>query len=155
MKKGLKKIAAISALTVLTGLPAVVSAQSSHDHSGHAHAAQASTAANPLIEEMLKLDKVFREVVSAVALGNGEGVHTALHSMHGAMEKTHEGVHSGTVRTPKNADKVEEFVKMDKEFHANLESLAMAGHRNDKKEMLALTQKALDGCVSCHQTFRK
>src|SRR5512143_1089550 len=59
---------------------------------------------NPLIEEMVLLDSVFCKVVSAVALGDGARVHTALESMHGAMEKTHEGVHAGMVTLPKNND---------------------------------------------------
>jgi cytochrome c556 len=74
--------------------------------------------------------------------------------MHGAMEKTHEGVHEGAVRIPKNADRVQEFVKMDKQFHKDLESLAGAAGKNDKKAMLDLTKKLLDGCVSCHEGFR-
>src|SRR5689334_21430034 len=69
---------------------------------------------NPLIEEMVVLDSVFRKVVSAVALGDGARVHKALETIHGAMEKTHEGVHAGTVTLRKNNDRMKEFVKMDK-----------------------------------------
>ncbi|TAN43922.1 MAG: hypothetical protein EPN22_08510 [Nitrospirae bacterium] len=119
----------------------------------HEHKAVAS-GANPLVEEMIILDGVFREVVSAVALGDSERVHKALHSMHGTMEKTHEGVHHGTVKIPKNSHRVKEFVKMDKQFHHELEALAHAAHKNDTKKMTALTQKLLAGCVSCHKTFR-
>lgn len=71
------------------------------------------------------------------------------------MEKTHEGVHAGTVKTPKNPAKVKEFVKMDKEFHSKLETLAHAAQKNDQKKKLLLTKQLLDGCVSCHQMFRK
>lgn len=157
MKKIIRKLAVFSMLVTLTGMPSIISAQDSHNHSTAAHPAQkpAAVTVSPLIEEMITLDKTFREVVSAVVLGNGEGVHNALHSMHGKMEKTHEGLHSGTVKISKNADRIEEFIKMDNEFHTNLEALAMAAHKNDQKEMLFLTKKALDYCVSCHQTFRK
>ncbi len=110
---------------------------------------------NPLIEEMVILDRVFREVVSAVSLGDGARVQTALESMHGTMEKTHEGVHSGSVRIPRNSDRLDEFLQMDKEFHGNLEALAQAGHAGDQQTMLVLTKKLLDGCVTCHRTFRK
>jgi hypothetical protein len=110
---------------------------------------------NPLIEEMMILDRVFRDVVSAVALGDNNGVHKALESMHGTMEKTHEGVHGGSVVIPKNATRVKEFVQMDREFHEKLESLAGAAHRNDQKNMLVLTKQLLDGCVRCHEMFRK
>jgi hypothetical protein len=110
---------------------------------------------NPLIEEMITLDRVFRDVVSAVALRDNEGVHKALESMHGTMEKTHEGVHTGSVVIPKNATRVKEFVPMDREFHEKLESLAKAAHHNDQKNMLRLTKQLLNGCVQCHEMFRK
>jgi Cytochrome C' len=111
-------------------------------------------ATSPLIEEMVVLDSVFRKIVSAVVLGEGEKVRKAIHSMHGAMEKTHEGIHSGTVTLPRNNDRMKEFVKRDMKFHEKLEALAEAGGRGDQKEMLALTKKLLDQCVECHRIFR-
>ena len=125
------------------------SASSSHDDHPH------KKGGNPLIEEMMTLDTVFRDVVSAVALGDSERVHKSLESMHGTMEKTHEGVHKGSVVIPKNADRVKEFETMDREFHEKLESLAEAAHNNDQKNMLRLTKQLLDGCVQCHRMFRK
>jgi len=104
---------------------------------------------------MITLDSAYREVVSAVAVGDSARVHKALESMHGTMEKTHEGVHSGTVTIPRNAARVEDFVKMDKAFHEKLDSLARAALRNNQKEMLRTTKLLLDGCVQCHQIFRK
>jgi cytochrome c556 len=149
-----KKIGAGIALLLLLAVPAVYAVmQEGHDHSA-IHAA-ADNGANPLIEEMEKLDEVFRAVVSGVALGDGERVHAALESMHGTMEKTHEGVKAGKVTIPKNPAKVTEFVKMDKDFHVKLETLAHAAQKYDQKKMLLLTKQLLDGCVSCHQMFRK
>ena len=110
--------------------------------------------ANPLIEEMQILDNVFREVVSAVSIGNSGRVTHALHAMQGTMEKTHEGVHHGTVKLTKNADKLETFVKMDKEFHGELEKLAEAAKKNDQQAMLSLSKGLLDGCVKCHGMFK-
>jgi cytochrome c556 len=109
---------------------------------------------NPLVEEMEKLDAVFREVVSGVSLGDGSHVHQALEAMHGTMEKTHEGLHHGTVKVPKNAARVTEFVALDKKFHTKLESLSVAAHKNDQKAMLKLTKELLDDCVKCHLRFR-
>lgn len=150
MKKTGKKIAAGLVFCLLAAIPAVYAG---HDHS-KMHAAD-DRGANPLIEEMLKLDEVFHAVVSGVALGDNERVHAALESMHGAMEKTHEGVKAGKVTIPKNPQKVKEFEKMDKEFHDKLETLAHAAQKNDQKKMLVLTKQLLDGCVACHQMFRK
>lgn len=157
-RKTMQKLAVLFVMLSLGGLPAILTAQDDHSH--HHHGPQTAEPAktegpSPLISEMHILDGVFRDVVSAVSLGDGAGVHKALEAMHGTMEKTHEGVHSGTVKIPKNADRVEEFVKRDKAFHNNLEALARAAQKNNRKGMLALTKKLLDGCVSCHQTFRK
>lgn len=110
---------------------------------------------NPLTEEMIILDSVFRKVVSAVALGDGTRVHKALGSMHGTMEKTHEGVHAGTVTLPKNNDRMKEFIEMDEKFHEHLEALARAGERNEQKKMLEITKQLLDRCVECHRMFRR
>ncbi len=136
-------VLAIIFILIVT-IPAVVVSEERHSHKD----------TNPLVEEMLILDKVFRDVVSAVSLGNGEAAHQALKAMHGTMEKTHEGVEKGTVQIPRNADHLEEFVAMDTAFHDDLERLAHASHENDQKKMLELTKKLLDGCVACHQKFR-
>jgi len=147
----------ITALSVIV-LPMVPSFSTTgyamHPHESHPSVASGK-GANPLVEEMIILDNVFREVVSAVAMGDGERVQKALHSMHGTMEKTHAGVHEGTVKIPKNADREKEFVQLDKEFHQDIEGLAEAGTKNDQEKMLILTKKLLDGCVNCHRDFRK
>lgn len=154
MKKTGKKIGAGFVLLLLAAAPAVYAAMTEgHDHSKMQAAGDNKD--NPLTEEMEKLDEVFRAVVSGVALGDGDRVHAALESMHGDMEKTHEGVNAGKVIIPKNPQRVKEFVKMDKDFHVKLETLAHAAHKNDQKNMLVLTKQLLDGCVSCHQMFRK
>lgn len=149
LKPGFFLVVVLSVLVV----PVVVFCQEHHLHD--AGTAPAGQGDNPLIEEMVKLDAVFREVVSGVSLGDGARVHQALEAMHGTMEKTHAGVHHGTVKIPKNAGRVKEFVDLDKKFHAKLETLATAAHKNDQQSMLNLTKELLDGCVSCHQLFRK
>jgi len=116
--------------------------------SGHEHGS------NPLIEEMVALDAVFRDVVSGVAMSDGHRVHEALHKMHGTMEKTHEGVKHGTVTLKKNANRLNEFVEQDKQFHGKLEDLATAAHKNDNSAMLSMTKDLLDRCVKCHRDFR-
>jgi cytochrome c556 len=143
------------ALLVSTAVMPVILEAGEAEHQHAQHEKQVTHGNNPLLEEMTILDRVFREVVSAVSLGDGKRVHAALEAMHGTMEKTHEGVHSGAVKIPGNTDRAAEFVTRDKEFHRNLELLAEAARTGDQKEMLSLTKKVLDGCVNCHQTFRK
>ncbi|OGP94001.1 MAG: hypothetical protein A2V53_02290 [Deltaproteobacteria bacterium RBG_19FT_COMBO_56_10] len=144
-KTAFLKAAAVSAL-LISATPVVAG---SADHSHHEAAGSGA-----LIEEMKALDAVFREVVSAVALGDGHRVHQALESMHGRMEKTQEALHKGEVKLRKNASKMAEFEKMDKEFHANLESLAGAANKGDRQNMTVVAKKLLDGCVACHNQFR-
>jgi cytochrome c556 len=133
-------------------LPVLVSGQEHHMHdtatspSGHSD--------NPLIDEMVKLDTAFHDVVSGVSLGDGARVHQALEAIHGTMEKTHEGMRLGMVKVPKNAARVKEFVDLDKKFHARLETLSAVAHKNDQQAMLKLTKELLDNCVQCHRTFR-
>lgn len=150
-----KKIFFVGASAIILSLPlSAVSAEQDQHKGTHAVHGEAS-GADALIEEMRKLDGVFREVVSGVAVGDGHRVHSALESMHGAMEKTQEALHKGEVKLKKNADKAAEFERMDKAFHHNLEALAKAAHHNDGQKMTAFTKKLLDGCVSCHSKFRK
>lgn len=150
MRKGkFLKAAVISALFI--SFTPVVAGSADHKHH---KAANASAGSGALIEEMRTLDAVFKEVVSAVALGDGHRVQLALESMHGKMEKTQEAVHKGEVKLRKNASKIAEFEKMDNAFHADLEMLAKAAHKGDRQNMTAYAKKLLDGCVACHNQFR-
>lgn len=143
-----------SALLLFAGFPPLVC--TGHDNSATQSSSPSTTAApNPLIEEMLTLDSVFRNIVSAVALSDAEKVQKAMAPMHGVMEKTHEGIHGGTVTIPKNAARIKEFVERDRRFHEMLEALDRAAGHNHQQEMLRITKQLLDGCVQCHRTFRK
>ncbi|KJU85136.1 Cytochrome c, class II [Candidatus Magnetobacterium bavaricum] len=119
------------------------------------HQSHEEHAASPLLEEMVKLNSAFTEIVSGVALGDAERVHKALQPLHGTLEKTHEGIKSGSVDIPKNKHNVQEFVGLDRKFHQDLDKLAKAATENNHAVMLKLTKRLLDGCVNCHQKFRK
>lgn len=164
-----KHMAFIAAVTLMTsaGYAAATEPNHSHEAAQEAVAAEvaptaaqetkheaAAEAVNPLIEEMRQLDGVFRDIVSGVSLGDGKAVHAAIEKMHGTMEKTQEAVHEGHVKVPRNANRIKEFVALDKEFHGNLEKLAHAAHANNQQKMLGLTKKLMDGCVKCHSVFR-
>jgi len=124
-------------------------------HSPHSqHATTVQSGANPLIEEMTLLDRAFRDIVSAVSLGDTDAVHKALEPLHGTMEKTHEGLNTGAVAVRRNADRIKEFKTMDLAFHAKLEALDRAAHHKNQKEMLRIAKQLLEGCVQCHAKFR-
>ncbi len=128
------------------------------EHTGHhplSSGPSTSVALNPLIEEMTTLDAAFRDIVSAVALGDSERVRKALEGIHGAKEKTNAGIHEGTVTLPKNTARMKEFVELDRKFHDKLEALDRAARHNNLREMQRITNQLLGGCVQCHQTFRK
>jgi cytochrome c556 len=144
----------IAVLTLaLLVFPAVLLAVHEH-HGAMEPAAELDTGMTPLIEEMLRLDEAVMQIASAVAVGDGDRVVVALEPVHGTMEKTHEGVRGGTVKLSRNADRMEEFMAMDKAFHEEIEKLEKAARKNDVDTMLTQTKKMLDGCVGCHKMFR-
>lgn len=116
---------------------------------------QAAMAQNSLRDGMLALDSGFRDVVSAVALGDGEKVLTAARAMHDAREKTAEGLRAGTVVLRKNAQRDKEYLDMDRRFHDKLEALERAARHTNQREMQRITHLLLSGCVNCHKIFRK
>lgn len=116
-------------------------------------AAQRS-AAKPLIEEMTALDLAIREVVSAIAQSDGLRVAKALDPLRGAMERTQQASRAGALSLPKNGDRLDDFQRRHESFQAQMDALARAGQRNDIEAMLMITKQLLEGCVSCHRTFR-
>lgn len=150
-----------------------IAAEQNHDshHQGQEVAAPADTSTlappapekdaahdwtrNPLVEEMRLLDSSFKEIISAVVVGSGARVHKAIEALHGSMEKTQEAIRSGEVKIPKNPGRVKEFVALDREFHSNLEKLAHSAEAENRPKMLLHTKKLMDGCIRCHNTFKK
>jgi cytochrome c556 len=156
MKRILRKTVYFFTLLLIAGFPPEISsAHNEQPHHVHGSTQPAPASTNPLIEEMTALDAAFRDIVSAVALGDTERVHGAIESLHGTMEKTHEGMHAGTVTLPKNAARTKEFAERDAKFHEKLDALDRATRRKNQREMLRITKQLLDGCVQCHQTFKK
>jgi len=154
MSRTTRYLILFSAILLLAGIPTVVFSQHPA-HSPHLQdAATVPAGANPLIEEMMVRDHAFRDIVSAVSLGDADAVRKALEPMHGTMEKTHAGVREGRVALRKNAGRIKEFKTMDFAFHAKLEALGRAAHHKNQKEMLRITKQLLEGCVQCHSKFR-
>lgn len=145
----MKRFLLASLASLIIGAPALAG------FAGAEAAEKAPPAQSPLKDEMQTLNAVFQQVVTAVSLGDGEAVTRALHAMHGKEEKTAEALHSGAARPPKNADRLDEFERLDGKFHGNLDLLASAARKNDRQKMLALTKRLLDACVECHSAFRR
>lgn len=109
---------------------------------------------SPVKAEMLMLDRAYRDIVSAVALGDSDGVLKAVQSVEASFEKTAKAMEAGTIVLPRNQERIKEFEKMDKEFHKNLEQLAEAAKKKNKSNTLKITKRLIDGCIKCHQSFR-
>jgi hypothetical protein len=140
-------------LVLFAGSPAL---GATHDeHQRNTSGSTQGAGANPLIDEMTTLNTAYRDIVSAVAVGDNGGVRKAIETMHGAMEKTQEGMHAGAVNLPKSAARTKEFEERDNKFHGKLSALDRAARHNNQREMLRITKQLLDGCVQCHQKFRK
>lgn len=112
---------------------------------------------NPLLVEMMMLNKAYRDIVSAVAIEDSPAIVKAIEGLEASAvaKMTEEGLETGKIKTPKNPDKLKEFKRMDAEFHKNLGALAAAAKENKQPKIRLLTKKLLDGCVKCHSQFRK
>ena len=156
----------MSSITKYIGLAAIIlwmSPVPAHSAEHHHHSPESTQVAqmgpsfggNPLVDEMMILDSVFKEIVSGVALGDGPRVFRAVESLHGTMAETQHALRSGFVRPPKNPEKLQEFETLDRQFHGQLDTLAQAAIMNDQRKMADITKKLLDGCVKCHEMFRR
>jgi hypothetical protein len=112
-------------------------------------------AGNSLVEEMLVIDQGFRDIVSAVSLGDNRQVRSSLEAVHGAAGKTGRGVRAGNFKLPKNSQRIKEFSKIDHGFQEKLKSLGRTAKHKNSKEMVRITKQILDDCVQCHQIFKK
>jgi cytochrome c556 len=109
-----------------------------------------------LREEMVALEEAFETVIDAVIFSNMGMIKPAVVRFHKAREKVEEVISSGPrIILPKNHDKFEEFVELDIKFHEDFASLEKAAEKGQKKVVKDQTHKLLDGCVVCHERFRK
>jgi cytochrome c556 len=154
MKSGFRNMVLIS-LSFLMTILAVNPVASHENYSLKSRATTTISETNPLIGEMTALDSAFRDIVSAVVLGDSDTVQRAIASMRGTREKTREGIHAGAVILPKNAIHVKDFIEMDRAFHDKLEALDHAARHNNLREMQRITHQLLNACAQCHQMFRK
>lgn len=113
------------------------------------------TGPSPLSGEMTMLDGVMCEMVTAIARADGTAAMKDIESLRGPAEKTQQALRAGALSLPKNGDRLDDFQRNYDALHAQLEALGRAGTRNNVEAMLMITRQLLEGCVSCHRTFRK
>ncbi|HSR13275.1 MAG TPA: cytochrome c [Thermodesulfobacteriota bacterium] len=112
--------------------------------------------ANPLREQMEALNAAFHTMIDSVILENLQAVGPALASVRQATERLEDAVKSGSpVILPKNQNRTEDFGKINFHFQVDLEDLRQAAETGQKKVVRNLVHKLMDGCVNCHERFRK
>ena len=95
-----------------------------------------------------------RETISAIAQADGARVVKAVDSIHEPMERTQKAMQAGAISLARNGDRLDEFKRRYNALHAQLETLTRAGNQNNVEAMLMITKQLLEGCVSCHRTYR-
>lgn len=140
MRRSFKACLAVAFVAVSMTLPSVVFA-----------------AENPLLVEMMLVNKAYRDIVSAVAIEDSAAIVKAIEGLESsqAAKATAAALKAGQLKTPKNPDKMKEFKRMDDEFHGNLKALHEAAKADKQPKIRTITKKLLDGCVKCHEQFRK
>jgi cytochrome c556 len=109
-----------------------------------------------LRKEMVALEEAFETIIDAVIFSNMELIKPAVVRFHKAREKVEEAISSEPrIILPKNHDKFKEFVELDIRFHEDFETLEKAAGKGQRGVVKGQTHKLLDGCVVCHERFRK
>jgi len=117
--------------------------------------APAKPASNPLKDEMWRLNAAFKGLIDSLVLRKPGDIAGPFEEVLKAKEKTEAALEKGEIWLPKNNDRKEEFKKMDEAFHGQIEDLIKKSKKGDMKGVQALTHKLLDGCVRCHNMFRR
>ncbi len=111
---------------------------------------------NLIPEEMAALDRAFKTIIDAVVLGDMERIPPALTEVAEARERVEKAITAGRmIPLPKNQGQFREFLRLDDQFHIDLEELNKAAQTGQKKVVKNYTHKLLDACVVCHEKYRK
>lgn len=117
--------------------------------------AEEPKADSPVKAEMKLLDKAFKNLIDSLVLNTPEAIEEPFHEVHKAKASTEKALEKGEIKLPKNNDKMKQFIEMDEQFHKKLERLLEAARKKDMKAVQEVTHKLLNGCVQCHNKFRK
>lgn len=109
---------------------------------------------NAVQNEMRLLNTAMQNTLTLIANNQLDGVQAQILTVHPARELTAKALEQGAYKPPKNPDKLDEFVKTDEEFHDKLVVLLKASKANDLPAATTAYTDLVQGCTSCHQTFR-
>jgi len=109
-----------------------------------------------LREEMTALDRAFKTIIDAVVLGDIQRISPALMEVTEARESLERAIKAGQmILLPKNQGQFREFLKLDEQFHIDLEELRSAAETGQRKAVKNYVHKLLDSCIACHERYRK
>lgn len=111
-------------------------------------------AQSPVKQEMAALRTAFIALVDALLLNKFDAIEPAFHEVHKAREVTEKAANEGKIKLPKNQKRFKEFVKMDEEFHKEIETLLEAVNKNDANKIKQQTHRLLNSCIACHRIFK-
>lgn len=108
-------------------------------------------------EKMIRLNRAFRDITTAVVVGDGERVEKVIESLNstGVMEKSRDAIQEGRITLKKNPEKIQEFIQFDLELQQNLSALLQSAKSDNGQKMASITKKLIDNCVNCHTLFKK
>lgn len=110
---------------------------------------------NPVQAEMRLLNEATRDWVTAIAQNDLASIPPAISRVHAARLVTEEALKRGAYAPPKGgAAALAAFVRQDEAFHDELVTLLQAAKANDLPAATRQLGVVLEGCTSCHMTFR-
>ncbi|MBI5885775.1 MAG: cytochrome c [Deltaproteobacteria bacterium] len=110
-----------------------------------------------LLNEMVLLNKAYRDIISAVVLEDSKGVVDAVEGFETSqvVQMTRDAFKAGKIKTPKNPERMKEFEGMDRDFHNNFDKLRDYAKADNRPKIRYIAKKLLDNCIKCHEQFRK
>jgi hypothetical protein len=110
---------------------------------------------NPVQAEMRLLNEATRDWVTAIAQNDLASIPPGISRVHAARLVTEKALTAGTYAPPKGgAAALPAFVRQDDAFHDELVTLLQAAKANDLPAATRQLGVVLQGCTSCHLTFR-
>ena len=111
--------------------------------------------ANPVQAEMRLLNEAARDWVTAIAQRELGSIPPGLSRVHAARLVTEAALKRGAYAPPKGGAAVlDAFVRQDEAFHDELVRLLEAAKANDLPSATKQLGVVLEGCTSCHMTYR-
>ncbi|MBI5048927.1 MAG: cytochrome c [Deltaproteobacteria bacterium] len=110
---------------------------------------------NLIKEEMIAMNDAFTNLIQALIFNKPDVIEGPFLKVKEARKKIEEAIKKGEkIILPKNHSKFKEFMKLDEEYHAELEKLLAAAKDKNMKIIKLQTHKLLNFCVYCHARFR-